>query len=91
MIKPIFDNVILKKIEIEKNTNSKILLTTSNEDNTNIGEIIAMGESCVQSKENGGELTKGNKVIFSDEYKKINYKEEDYYILNEEELLAIID
>ncbi len=90
MIKPIFDNVIVKKIEEKTSTNSGILLNTNINDNVNIGEIFSIGEASVLSIENGGELKKGDKVIFSDNYKKIEYKGENYYILNEEELLAIL-
>lgn len=90
MIKPVFDNVILKKVEEEQSTVSGIVLNT-NDTNANIGEIYAIGEVSVLSVENGGELTKGNKVIFSDNYKKVNYNNEVFYVVNEEELLAILD
>lgn len=90
MIKPVFDNVILKKVEEKQSTVSGIVLNT-NDTNANIGEIYAIGEASVLSVENGGELTKGNKVIFSDNYKKVNYNNEVFYVVNEEELLAILD
>lgn len=92
MIRPVFDNVILKKVEVEKSTESGIVLNSVKDtDLANIGEIYAIGEASVLSVENGGELQKGDKVIFSDNYKKINYKNEEYYVLNEEELLAILN
>ncbi|MBF0710212.1 MULTISPECIES: co-chaperone GroES [unclassified Gemella] len=89
MIKPVFDNVIIKKIEEEKSTTSGIVLNTK-EDTANVGKIYAIGEASVLSVENGGELKEGVQVIFSDKYTKINYKGEDYYIVHEEELLAIL-
>lgn len=91
MIRPVFDNIILKKIKLDKSTKSGIVINSTNEDDINIGEIFAIGEASVLSLENGGELEEGDRVIFSDNYKKISYKNEEYYILNEEELLAILD
>lgn len=90
MIRPVFDNIILKKIDLEQTTTSGIVLASKN-DEANIGEVYAIGEASVLSVENGGELVPGSKVIFSDEYKKLTYKNETFYVVNEEELLAILD
>lgn len=94
MIRPVFDNVIVKKIEDKNETASGIVLPAMGirgKDEANIGEIYAIGEASVLAVESGGELQKGDKVIFSDNYKKVNYKNETYYVLNEEELLAILN
>ncbi|MDO4814123.1 MAG: co-chaperone GroES [Gemella sp.] len=90
MIRPVFDNVIIKKIEEDKSTDSGIVLNVAKEDTANIGTIYAIGEASVLSVENGGELEEGSQVIFSDKYTKVNYKGEEYYIVHEEELLAIL-
>ena len=42
MIKPLFDNVLLKKVEEEKATTSGILLA-SKEDTSNIAIVVALG------------------------------------------------
>ena len=68
MIKPLFDNVLLKKVEEEKATTSGIVLA-SKEEASNIAIVVALGESCLLSKDNEGELTAGSKVVFSDKYK----------------------
>ena len=90
MIKPLFDNVLLKKLEEEKAPTSGILLA-SKEDTSNIAIVVALGESCLLSKDNDGELSEGSKVVFSDNYKKVNFKNEEYYLVNEEEVLAVIE
>lgn len=90
MIKPLFDNVLLKKVEEEKATTSGILLA-SKKDTSNIAIVVALGESCLLSKDNDGELSEGSKVVFSDNYKKVNFKNEEYYLVNEEEVLAVIE
>lgn len=90
MIKPLFDNVLLKKVEKENSTSSGILLA-SKEETSNIGIVVAMGESCLLSADNEGELSAGSKVVFSDEYKKVSFDGQDYYLVNEEEVLAVIE
>ena len=90
MIKPLFDNVLLKKVEEEKSTASGIVLA-ANEETSNIGIVVALGESCLLSKDNDGEISEGSKVVFSDNYKKVNFKNEEYYLVNEEEVLAVIE
>jgi len=90
MIKPLFDNVLLKKIEVEKATTSGIVLA-SKEDTSNIGIVVALGESCLLSANNEGELSAGSKVVFSDKYKKVDFEGQEYYLVNEEEVLAVIE
>ena len=90
MIKPLFDNILLKKVEEEKSTASGIVLAAK-EETSNIGIVVALGESCLLSKDNEGELTAGSKVVFSDNYKKVNFKNEEYILVNEEEVLAVIE
>lgn len=91
MIKPLFDNILLKKEQQEQATMSGIVLTSSDSNESNIGVVIALGESCLLSKANEGELEQGSKVVFSDNYKKVNYKNEVYYLVNEEEVLAVLE
>ncbi len=90
MIKPLFDNVLLKKVEEEKATTSGIVLAPK-EEASNIAIVVALGESCLLSKDNEGELTVGSKVVFSDKYKKVSFKNEEYFLVNEEEVLAVIE
>jgi len=56
-----------------------------------IGIVVALGESCLLSKDNEGELSEGSKVVFSDEFKKVSFKNEVFYLVNEEEVLALIE
>ena len=90
MIKPLFDNVLLKKIEVEKATTSGIVLA-SKEDTSNIGIVVALGESCLLSTDNEGELSAGSKVVFFFIYKKVDFEGQEYYLVNEEEVLAVIE
>ena len=76
MIKPLFDNILLKKVEEEKSTASGIVLAAK-EETSNIGIVVALGESCLLSKDN--------------EFKKVSFKNEVFYLVNEEEVLALIE
>lgn len=54
MIKPLFDNVLLKKLKLKATTSGIVL--ASKEDTSNIGIVVALGESCLLSTDNEGEL-----------------------------------
>ena len=41
--KPLFDNVILKKVEVEEKPVTGIILSGDNKDKTELGEVIAVG------------------------------------------------
>lgn len=87
MIKATFKNVILKKVEENNLTTSGIILDASYNKDLNIGKIINIGEKCELNKEF---LKDNNKVIFGNNFKKIIYNNETFYIVNEEEIFAII-
>ena len=44
MLKPLHDNVILKKEKVEKKTESGIILTGDAKEQPNIAEVAAVGE-----------------------------------------------
>ena len=90
MIKPLLDYVLIKKIEEDNSTTSGIVLTQENTDSSNIGTIVALGDGMGLSKENQGYLEVGQKVVFN-EYQKVTYKNETYYIVNEIEIIAVIE
>ncbi len=87
MIKATFKNVILKKVEENNLTTSGIILDASYNKDLNIGKIINIGEKCELNKEF---LKDNSKVIFGNNFKKITYNNETFYIVNEEEIFAII-
>ena len=46
MLKPLHDNVVLKKEEIENKTASGIILTSENKNKPSIGVVEAIGDGC---------------------------------------------
>ena len=86
MFKPLHDYVILKKEKVENKTASGIILSQPKEEVTNQAVVYAIGPKCQN------DLKEGLKVIFK-EYSgtKINKDDEEYIILKEEDILAIIE
>ncbi|HEY8395693.1 MAG TPA: co-chaperone GroES [Bacilli bacterium] len=93
MLKPLHDNVVLKKEKAENKTASGIILTGDVKDQPNIAEVIAVGEGAyVDGKLQPLTVKVGNKVV----YKKystteIKIDEEEYLIIAEKDILAIVE
>lgn len=93
MIKPLNDNVVLKKEKIVKQTASGIVLSHKEEE-TEYATVIAVGEG---NRNDKGEiipvgLQKGEKVIFkSYSPTKVNVDGEDYLIVATKDILAILE
>ncbi len=94
MLKPLNDHIIVKAIPENDKTASGILLPDMNKEKPEKGEVIAVGPG--RLFENGTraamEVTVGQKVIFT-KYSPNNIKidGQEYLILSESDILAIID
>lgn len=92
MIKPLHDNIVLKKEEKENKTASGIILTDDQTDVSNIGVITAVGPGRTEDgKLVKVSLTVGERVIYK-QYAgtKIDFENEEYIILSEADVLAVI-
>jgi len=85
MLRPLNNNVILKKEKVEEKTASGIILTAVKEEK-NIATVVAVGSKC------SDDLKAGMKVIFK-EYSTTSYKdnEEEYLIISDENIIAIVE
>ncbi len=88
-IRPIGERILIKSIKIEKKSASGIILSSKEDSEQNIGEVIALGE--------GEKLTKssikiGDKVI-CDKYagNVVRDGKEKLLIINAEDVLGIIE
>lgn len=96
MIKPLSNNLLIKMEDNnskEKTTQSGIILGSTTKEKTQIGEVIETGKGkCINEKLIPMEVKKGNKVLIS-EYSgtKFKYNDEDYVIVSEDNVLAIIE
>ena len=92
-IRPLGDRVLVKRLEAEEKTKGGIVLPETAKEKPQKGEVVAVGKGKVL--ENGKveplEVKKGDKVLFG-KYagNEITYKEEEYLILREDDILAII-
>ena len=92
-IKPLSNRVVLKSVEAEETTKSGILLTGSAKEKPQMSQVVAVGPGEVRD----GVLVPmsvkvGNKVIIS-KYSgtEVKLDGEEYLIVKEDEILAIVE
>ena len=92
MLKPLADRVVIKMIEGEETTKSGIILSGNAQEKPQIAEVIEVGPGrIVDGKREEMEVKKGDNVVVS-KYggTEVKYEGEDYIILREEDILAIV-
>ena len=93
MIKPLNDNVLLKKETTENKTKSGIILTGSAKEKPQVSEIVAVGPGgMVDGNEVKMYVKPGDKVLTS-KYSGTEVKIDgvEYTILKQEDILAIVE
>jgi len=93
MIKPLSDRVLIKMKEKEETTKSGIILATEAQEKPQVAEVIEVGPG----EKIKGELQemyvkKGDNVIVS-KYAgtEVKYEGEEYIIVKQDDILAIVD
>ncbi len=92
MIKPLTDKVLIKMKEKEETTKSGIILTASKE-KPQIAEVIEVGPGkVVDGTKEEMYVKKGDKVILN-KYAgtEVKYENEDYLIVSQSDILAIVE
>ncbi len=88
MIKPLHDNVVLKKdpVDKEKKSAGGIILTENKENTPSMARVVAKGEKCE------ADFGVGDQVVYK-EYSgtKVTVDDEEYIILEEEDVLAVVE
>ncbi len=93
MLKPLGDRIVIELIEAEEKTSSGIVLPDSAKEKPQEGKVIAAGTGRVL--ENGQrvelEVKEGDRIIFS-KYSgtEVKYENNEYLILRESDVLAVI-
>ncbi len=93
MIRPLNDNVLIKKENLENKTASGIILSTNENKQENIGVVVAVGEGkLVDGKREPMTVKKNDRVIF-DKYSttEVKYQNEEYLLIAESKILAIVE
>ena len=93
MIKPLGDRVLIKMKEAEETTKSGIILTTGSKEKPQIAEVVEVGPGeKVDGKIQEMYVKKGDNVYVS-KYAgtEVNYEGQDYIIVKQDDILAIVD
>ena len=92
MIKPVADRILIKMKEGEETTKSGIILSASAKEKPQIAEVIEVGPGGnVDGNNVEMYIKKGDKVIVS-KYSgtEVKYEGEDYIIVKQGDILAIV-
>lgn len=90
-ITPLFDNVLLKKIN--QNQNSKIVLPKDLEEKPEIAQVVAIGPGGIVNGEQVQMVVNvGDKVLFNKfASNEFNVLGENYFLIKQTDILAIIN
>lgn len=92
-IKPLGERVVIKKLEAEEKTKSGIVLTGSAKERPQEAEVVAVGPGAmVDGTRVAMEVKVGDKVLYS-KYAgtEVKVDGEEYTILKQEDILAIVE
>jgi len=92
-IRPLSDRVLVQRVEAEEKTAGGILLPESAKEKPKEGRVIAVGEGKLLESGDRSKITVkvGDRVLFSSYAgTEIKYQGEEYLIMGESDLLAII-
>jgi len=92
-ITPLGDNVLVKRVEAETTTAGGIVLPESAKEKPREGVVIAVGEGRVtdDGTRTALQVGKNDRVIFSSYAgTEVNVGGEDYLIVREDEILAVV-
>ena len=93
-IRPLHDRVIVKRLEEERKTASGIVIPDTAAEKPDQGEVIAVGHGKVleDGKVRPLDVKKGDKILFG-KYsgQEVRVDGEDYLIMREDEVLAVIE
>ena len=92
-LKPLFDRVVIKNVEVEETTKSGFILTGTAKEKPQMAEVIAVGPGgLVDGKEVTMQVTVGQKVVYS-KYagNEVKVDGEELIIVRQSDILAIVE
>mgnify|MGYP000448193124 FL=1 len=92
-IKPLGDRVVIKRLEAEETTKSGIIVTGTAKERPQEAEVVAVGPGAiVDGKRTEMEVKIGDKVLYSIYAgTEIKFEGEEYTILRQDDILAIVE
>ncbi len=92
-VKPLQDRVIIKRLEEEEKTKGGIIIPDAAKEKPQEGRVVAVGNGKMTEKGQrvAPEVKAGDKILFG-KYSgtEIKIDDQDYVIMREEEILAIL-
>lgn len=91
-IRPLGDRVVIKKAVAEEKTKSGIVLPGSAKEKPQLAEVVAIGSGVENDEKTKGQLSVGDKVLFS-QYagSEVKMDGEEYTVLKISDILAVIE
>ncbi len=92
-LKPLADRVVIKAVEAEETTKGGIILAAASQEKPQIAEVVAVGPGgVVNGKDIKMYIKVGDKVI-TDKYtgKQVKIDDEEYTIVRQDDILAIVE
>ena len=93
-VRPLGDKVLLKRVEAETKTKSGIVLPETAKEKPKRGTVIAVGDGKLLDSGERAKFTvkKGDEIIFASYAgTEVKIDNEEYMILGEDEVLAIVE
>lgn len=93
MLKPLGNRVVVKMVEAEETTKSGLIITSKSEEKSQIAEVIKVGPGIEEDgKKVLMQVKEGDKVVLN-QYAgtTIKYEGEEYVIVKQSDILAIVE
>ncbi len=93
IVKPLFDKVVVKGVEIEERTGSGFILPSASQEKQMMAEVIAVGPGgLIDGKEVSMQVKVGDKVLYS-KYAGSEFKVDgkELTIIRQSDILAIVE
>jgi chaperonin GroES len=93
-IKPLGQNVLLRRLEAEEKTKGGIILPDTAKEKPKEGEVLVLGEGELDKngKRKDFQVKKGDRVIFSSYAgTEVKYEGGEYLILSEDDILGVVE
>ena len=88
-IKPLGVRVVLKRVAAEEKTQGGLILSSTAKEQPQVADVVAVGPG---TKDEEMQIKAGDRVIFS-KYAgtEIKYEGEEYIIMKQEDILAVVE
>ena len=91
-IQPLFDNVLVEKIETVTKSRTGLILPTSAVEKSNIGKVISIGEG--EKMKDGTvrslDVKEGDRVVYSYSTTEISIDGKNYLLMKESNILGVL-